>query len=91
VCPVPSALSLLPRTSDYKLLRGISPYVSHRPENITVASVRTGLSACFAYLVGVDAVDTATDFGPTALRLTGAAEVLDEASELAQISAWASV
>jgi hypothetical protein len=42
-------------------------------------------------LVGVDAVDTATDFGPTALRLTGAAEVLDEASELAQISAWASV
>ena len=53
--------------------------------------LRTRLNACFAYLVGVDAVDTATDFGPTALRLTGAAEVLDEASELAQISAWASV
>ena len=28
MCPVPSALSLPPRTSDYKLLRGISPYVS---------------------------------------------------------------
>jgi len=56
----------------------------------TIAS-STRLNACFAYLVGVDAVDMATDFGPTALRFTGAAEVLDEASELAQISAWASV
>ena len=42
--------------------------------------VRTGLSARLPYLVGVDAVDTATDFGPTALRLTGAAQVLDEVS-----------
>ena len=30
----------------------------------TIAS-STRLNACFAYLVGVDAVDMATDFGPT--------------------------
>ena len=69
---------------------GVQGYLSPKRQNGTVAS-STRLNACFAYLVGVDAVDTATDFGPTALRLTGAAEVLDEASELAQISAWASV
>ena len=55
-------------------------------------AVRTGLSACFAYLVGVGAVDAATDFGPTVLRLTGVAEVLVEVSAsayfLVEPSAW---
>jgi hypothetical protein len=92
-CRVPCSQRAEPSAEDLGLqtFAGNIALRVHRPENITVASVRTGLSACFAYLVGVDAVDTATDFGPTALRLTGAAEVLDEASELAQISAWASV
>jgi hypothetical protein len=40
-------------------------------------------------LVDLDAVGTATDFGPTALRLTGAAEALVEVSASALIWAWA--
>ena len=58
---------------------GVQGYLSPKRQNGTVAS-STRLNAFFGYLVGVDAVDTATDFGPTALRLTGAAEVSDEAS-----------
>ena len=69
---------------------GVQGYLSPKRQNGTVAS-STRLNVCFAYLVGVDGVDTATDYSPTALQLTGAAEELDEASELAQISAWASV
>ena len=53
-------------------------YLSPKRQNGTVAS-STRLNACFAYLVGVDPGTTATDFGPTALRLTGAVVASGEA------------
>ena len=54
-------------------------------QNVTVASFEQGLSARLPYLVDAGAVGTATDFGPTPLRLTGAAQVLDEVSASALI------
>ena len=58
---------------------GVQGYLSPKRQNGTVAS-SIRLNACFAYLVGVDAVDKVTDFGPIALRLTGAAQALVEVS-----------
>ena len=82
-CRVPCSQRAEPSAEDLGLQNFCGEYrPTCRPTSgYYCRAVRTGLSACFAYLEGVDAVDAATDFGPTVLRLTGAAEVLDEVSE----------